>query len=80
MGWSVPPTPMRTIAYRNAADGPVREEYPLPCPLPARGRETLSLTPLFWSPPPRGDLLSSPLRGRDRMGGALPAPAGVAKQ
>ena len=42
------------------ADKLVREEYPHPCPLPERGMETLTLMPVFWSPPP--------LRGRDRVG------------
>jgi len=36
---------------------------PHPCPLPARGRETHTATPVFWSP--------SPLRGGDRGGGQL---------
>jgi hypothetical protein len=63
------PTPVPSPQGR-AITYPVREEHPHPCPLPARGRETLKPASVFWSPPL--------LRGRDRVGGTLPALAGVA--
>jgi hypothetical protein len=57
----------RAIAYgEKVLRSRCEKSSPHPCPLPSRGRETLSPTLVFWSPPP--------LRGRDRVGGILPAP------
>jgi hypothetical protein len=52
-------------AIADLADSSAQEESPPPCPSPARGEVTPTLTPVFWSPS----------RGGDRGGGTFPAPA-----
>ena len=59
--------PAGTGQGSRPSDGAAREEYPPPCPSPARGEETRTPASVKASP--------SPLRGGDRGGGTSPAPA-----
>jgi len=55
----------------SAITGIESDRYPHPCPLPARGRETLSFSLHDLTHRVCGSLVSSPLAGEGQGGGYL---------